>query len=186
MPKGPWLYPEDQIADAPMRSLAAEITREKLFERLHDELPYQTTVETDTGRTCPTAPRGSSRRSCHPRQPQEDRHRRGRPHAEVDRHGGAQGNRRGQREQGASLPVREGARELARRSRALPGDGAGVSERVSRRPGSPVPVTPRAPAGRLGNVRARRLRRSAAQPPSNRFEQGQGNCRRSREAPSWG
>ncbi len=48
MPPGPWLYPEDQIADAPMRSLAAEITREKLFERLHDELPYQTTVETES------------------------------------------------------------------------------------------------------------------------------------------
>ena len=47
MPKGPWLYPEDQIADAPLRALAAEITREKLFERLHDELPYQTTVETE-------------------------------------------------------------------------------------------------------------------------------------------
>jgi GTP-binding protein Era len=48
MPKGPWLYPEDQIADAPIRALAAEITREKIFERLHDELPYQTTVETET------------------------------------------------------------------------------------------------------------------------------------------
>jgi GTP-binding protein Era len=47
MPKGPWLYPEDQISDAPLRSLAAEITREKIFERLHDELPYQITVETD-------------------------------------------------------------------------------------------------------------------------------------------
>ena len=46
-PAGPWLYPEDQIADAPIRSLAAEITREKLIERLHDELPYQATVETD-------------------------------------------------------------------------------------------------------------------------------------------
>jgi GTPase len=46
MPKGPWLYPEDQISDAPLRSLAAEITREKLFLRLHDELPYQSTVET--------------------------------------------------------------------------------------------------------------------------------------------
>jgi len=46
MPKGPWLYPEDQISDAPLRALAAEITREKLFERLHDELPYQSTVET--------------------------------------------------------------------------------------------------------------------------------------------
>ena len=53
MPPGPWLYPEDQIADAPMRSLASEITREKLFERLHDELPYQTTVETDSWKDLP-------------------------------------------------------------------------------------------------------------------------------------
>ena len=48
MPAGPWLYPEDQITDAPLRMLAAEITREKMFERLHDELPYQSTVETDS------------------------------------------------------------------------------------------------------------------------------------------
>ncbi|MFY9629227.1 MAG: GTPase Era [Methylocystis sp.] len=48
MPPSPWLYPEDQLSDAPMRILAAEITREKLFERLHDELPYQSTVETDS------------------------------------------------------------------------------------------------------------------------------------------
>ncbi|MGD0633291.1 MAG: GTPase Era [Beijerinckiaceae bacterium] len=47
MPPGPWLYPEDQVSDAPIRALAAEITREKLFERLHDELPYQSTVETE-------------------------------------------------------------------------------------------------------------------------------------------
>ena len=47
MAHGPWLYPEDQVTDAPLRSLAAEITREKLFERLHDELPYQSTVETE-------------------------------------------------------------------------------------------------------------------------------------------
>jgi GTP-binding protein Era len=47
MPEGPWLYPEDQISDAPLRLLAAEITREKIFERLHEELPYQSTVETD-------------------------------------------------------------------------------------------------------------------------------------------
>ena len=46
-PAGPWHYPEDQISDAPIRSLAAEITREKLFDRLHQELPYQATVETD-------------------------------------------------------------------------------------------------------------------------------------------
>ena len=47
-PIGPWHYPEDQISDAPMRALAAEITREKLFNRLHQELPYQATVETES------------------------------------------------------------------------------------------------------------------------------------------
>jgi GTPase len=48
VPPGPWLYPADQISDAPMRQLAAEITRERLFERLHQELPYHATVETET------------------------------------------------------------------------------------------------------------------------------------------
>ncbi|KMK65840.1 GTPase Era [Puniceibacterium sp. IMCC21224] len=47
LPEGHWLYPEDQIADLPMRMIAAEITREKLTLRLHQELPYQLTVETD-------------------------------------------------------------------------------------------------------------------------------------------
>ncbi|MCW1951090.1 MAG: GTPase Era [Octadecabacter sp.] len=47
MPVEPWLYPEDQIADLPMRMIAAEITREKLTLRLHQELPYQLTVETE-------------------------------------------------------------------------------------------------------------------------------------------
>jgi GTP-binding protein Era len=47
MPPGPWLYPPDQMSDAPLRQLAAEITREKLFERLHQELPYHSTVETE-------------------------------------------------------------------------------------------------------------------------------------------
>jgi len=46
VPAGPWHYPEDQITDAPLRQLAAEITREKLYLRLHQELPYQSTVET--------------------------------------------------------------------------------------------------------------------------------------------
>jgi GTP-binding protein Era len=48
MPKGSWLYPEDEISDIPMRLMAAEITREKLYLRLHEELPYQSTVETDS------------------------------------------------------------------------------------------------------------------------------------------
>ncbi|MFZ0494789.1 MAG: GTPase Era [Methylocella sp.] len=53
MPPGPWLYPEDQVSDMPLRLLAAEITREKLFERLHDELPYSSTVETELWQDMP-------------------------------------------------------------------------------------------------------------------------------------
>ncbi|MEM7461857.1 MAG: GTPase Era [Pseudomonadota bacterium] len=48
LPEGPWLYPEDDISDLPMRQLAAEITREKLYLRLHEELPYASHVETET------------------------------------------------------------------------------------------------------------------------------------------
>ncbi|QJD17012.1 GTPase Era [Paracoccus sanguinis] len=48
LPEGPWLYPEDQIADLPMRQIAAEMTREKLTLRLHEEIPYQLTVETES------------------------------------------------------------------------------------------------------------------------------------------
>lgn len=48
MPESPWLYPADQVADLPMRVLAAEITREQLYLRLHDELPYATMVETES------------------------------------------------------------------------------------------------------------------------------------------
>ena len=51
VPPGPWLYPEDQVSDAPLRALAAEITREKLFVRVHDELPYALTVETTDWKT---------------------------------------------------------------------------------------------------------------------------------------
>ncbi len=48
VPEGPYHYPEDQMSDAPLRHLAAEITREKIYRHLHQELPYQSTVETDT------------------------------------------------------------------------------------------------------------------------------------------
>ncbi len=48
VPAGPFHYPEDQMSDAPMRHLAAEITREKIFRKLHQELPYQSTVETES------------------------------------------------------------------------------------------------------------------------------------------
>jgi GTP-binding protein Era len=48
MPAGPWLFPEDQLSDMPQRLLAAEVTREQLYLQLHDELPYETTVETES------------------------------------------------------------------------------------------------------------------------------------------
>ncbi len=48
LPEGPWHYPADEITDLPLRLMAAEITREKLYLRLHEELPYQSTVETDS------------------------------------------------------------------------------------------------------------------------------------------
>jgi len=48
MPQSPWLYPEDQLADLPTKLLASEITREKLYLKLHDELPYASTVETES------------------------------------------------------------------------------------------------------------------------------------------
>jgi len=51
VPEGPWLYPEDELSDIPLRQLAAEVTREKIYDLLHDELPYQTTVETTAWKT---------------------------------------------------------------------------------------------------------------------------------------
>jgi GTPase len=51
VPLGPWLYPEDELSDIPVRQLAAEVTREKIYNFLHDELPYQMTVETESWKT---------------------------------------------------------------------------------------------------------------------------------------
>ena len=48
LPEGPWVYEEDQITDLPMRMMAAEITREKIFNQLHKELPYATFVQTES------------------------------------------------------------------------------------------------------------------------------------------
>ena len=134
MMPGPWLYPEDQVSDAPLRSLAAEITREKLFERLHDELPYQTTVETDQWKTMPD---GSARieQTIYRRRATARRRScigEGGKTIKSHRLGGAQGHRGGGGPEGPPVPVREGARELGRRPRALSRDGAGVSEEIGR------------------------------------------------------
>ncbi len=121
MPLSPWLYPEDQLSDAPLRMLAAEITREKLFERLHDELPYKSTVETTSWtnqkdgsarveQTIYVARDGA----------EENRNRRRRPHDQGDRTSGPRRDRGSRRPEGPPLPLREGPRELGRRPRALP------------------------------------------------------------------
>jgi GTP-binding protein Era len=52
VPDGPWHYPSDELSDAPLRQLAAEITREKLYLQLHQELPYQSTIETEAWTEC--------------------------------------------------------------------------------------------------------------------------------------
>ena len=135
MPPGPWLYPEDQIAEAPIRSLAAEITREKLFERLHDELPYQATVETESWKDLPD---GTARieqtifvtREGHRKIVLGEGGRTIKAIGTAARKDIAAAHGAN----GASLPVRQGARELARRPGALPRDGARVSEAVGRAP----------------------------------------------------
>ena len=124
MPEGPWLYPEDQIADLPMRMIAAEMTREKLTLRLHEELPYQLTVETEAWEERPD---GSVRID------QVDLRRPRRPQGHPPRQEGRddQGHRPARprrdrgvpRPQGAPLPAGEGPPELARRGRALHRDG---------------------------------------------------------------
>ena len=121
VPPGPFHYPEDQMSDAPMRHLAAEITREKIFRQLHQELPYQSTVETELvdraqGQVDPHRANDFRRA----RKPAQDRARQERRHHQVDRRGIPQGDRRNTRRTGASVPVREGARKLGRRSRPLP------------------------------------------------------------------
>ena len=98
VPPGPWHYPADQMSDAPVRQLAAEITREKLFERLHQELPYQSTVETESWKELRDGD-GPHRADdlCRARKPAQDRARQGRADHQGDRRGGAQGNRRDRR-----------------------------------------------------------------------------------------
>ena len=132
VPVGPWHYPEDQLTDAPLRQLAAEITREKLYLRLHQELPYQSTVETNSWKELKD---GSVRieqtiyRGAH--EPAQDRPRQGRADHQGDRCRSAARDRRHRRAAGAPVLVRQGARGLGRRPGALPRDRARVSQRMT-------------------------------------------------------
>ena len=124
VPAGPWHYPEDQITDAPLRQLAAEITREKLYLRLHQELPYQSTVETEQWKERKD---GSVRieQTIYVERESQRKIVLGKGGATIKAIG-AEARREiagDRRAAGASVPVREGARGLGRRSGALPRDG---------------------------------------------------------------
>ena len=132
MPPGPWHYPPDQMSDAPLRQLAAEITREKLFERLHQELPYHSTVETESWKELRGGKVRIEQTIYVERESQRKIvHRQGR----ADLKAIGEASRREIAEivepQGAPVSVREGARGLGRRPGALPRDGPGVSEGVT-------------------------------------------------------
>ena len=165
VPAGPWLYPDDQISDAPMRQLAAEITREKLYLRLHQELPYQSTVETEVWKELKDGAvrieqtiyveRDSQRKIVLGKGGQTIKAIGAAARADIAA---------GDRAAGASLSVRQGARRLGRRSRALPRDGAGVSAGVTRPfPGQGAARSAAPPIRDLresGRQAARYLRRS--------------------------
>ena len=132
VPAGPWLYPEDQISDAPLRQLAAEITREKLYLRLHQELPYQSTVETEAWKEL----RDGAVRIEQTIYVERESQRKivlGKGGQTIKAIGAAARAdiAAAIEHAGASVPVRQGARGLGRRSGALPRDGAGVPTGVT-------------------------------------------------------
>ena len=128
LPEGPWLFPEDQLSDLSQRAMAAEITREKLFEQLHQELPYSLTVETENWAASTD---GTEVRIDQTIYVQRDSQK-----AIVLGKGGRQIKAVGQAARaeleeilglpGPSVPVREGAPEVDRGPGALSGAGAGV------------------------------------------------------------
>ena len=136
--RGPWLFPEDQLSDLSQRAMAAEITREKLFEQLHQELPYSLTVETENWAA---AADGSEVRIDQTIYVQRDSQK-----AIVLGKGGRQIKAVGQAARaeleqmlgaaGAPVPVRQGAAEVAEDPERYRGNGAGVrrlSDAVDRR-----------------------------------------------------
>ena len=134
VPPGPFHYPEDQMSDAPMRHLAAEITREKIYRQLHQELPYQSTVETDSW----TERKDKSVRIEQTIFVERESQRKivlGKGGATIKAIGAefAKRNRGDPGRARASVSVRQGARKLGRRSRPLPRNGTGISEGIAAR-----------------------------------------------------
>ena len=132
VPPGPFHYPEDQMSDAPMRHLAAEITREKIFRQLHQELPYQSTVETDSW----TERKDKSIRIEQTIFVERESQRKivlGKGGATI-KSIGADSRKEIAEIVGlarAPVPVREGARKLGRRSQPLPRNGTRIPEGIA-------------------------------------------------------
>ena len=129
VPAGPWLYPEDQISDLPLRSVASEITREKMLLRLHDELPYTSTVET----TAWEDRKDGSVKIDQTIYVSREAHRKivlgkGGQTIKAISQAARKEIAESDRAEGPSLPVRESAREMGRRSRTLPRDGHRVPQ----------------------------------------------------------
>ncbi len=118
VPPGPWHYPAEDLSDAPLRMLAAEITREKIFHRLHDELPYATTVETTAWQERKD---GSVRIEqtifVDARRPEGDRARQGRADDQADLDGGA---RRAQPRSSSARCISSCSSRCARAGRTIP------------------------------------------------------------------
>ena len=163
MPAGPWLYPEDQVSDAPLRMLAAEITREKIYDRLHEELPYRSTVETDQWQVRPDGSVRIEQTIFVERESQRSIVL-GKGGQTIKAIGQAarHRDRRGRRDQGPPVPAREGPGELGRRPGPLPRDGSRIPARLSRSSARPT--------GRHGRCNAAQPRYShrthLAEPPS--------------------
>jgi GTP-binding protein Era len=122
LPQGPWLFPEDQLSDAPERLIAAEVTREQVFLQLHNELPYASTVETEQWEDKPD---GSVRieQVIYVQRPSQRAIVLGEGGKRItdDRRPRSRGARAHAGAPRAPVPVRQGAPELDRRSRALCG-----------------------------------------------------------------
>ena len=129
MPAGPWHFPADQISDVPLRLLAAEVTREHLFRQVHDELPYELTVENESWKDFEDGSVRIEQAIYIGRETQKPivLGEGGRRIKSV-RVAAQKELETDPRTQGAPVPAGEGEIRLGRRPRALPGDRSGVRE----------------------------------------------------------
>ncbi len=147
IPPGPWHFPEDHLTDLTMAITAAEITREKLFLRIHDEIPYNSTVETESFKIQKDGSYKIDQVIYVTRDTaQEDRPRRRRPDHQDHRPGKPQGTDGNVRSPHPPVPFRQGPRKMGRRPRTLPRNGPGIPAWEELRRQYPDLVAVRGPA----------------------------------------